>query len=147
MCLSDFLAFDSLPLKQTDMGMDSGGADRPEALTAPAVTHRMASRHPRVTRSRNDQKLISWMRQQIVDLEKLMKAKQVELDHLRTRLAPSTERELYLLSKMELIYLQLESECSNPALSTCPKLHLSLHRLYFFLLACRLIRLQRIYNF
>ena len=37
MCLSDFLAFDSLPLKQTDMGMDSGGADRPEALTAPAV--------------------------------------------------------------------------------------------------------------
>ena len=50
------------------------------------------------------------MRQRIIDLEKLIKTKQAELDKLKARLAPSTERELYLLSEIELISRQLDSE-------------------------------------
>ena len=44
-----------------------------------------------------------------------MKAKQAELDKLKAWSAPSTQRELYLLSEIELISRQLDSEY----LSTC----------------------------
>ena len=115
MCLSDFLAFNSLPLKQTDMGVDSGGICQPDAPPTPTVARRVVSRRLHITQSRYNQKIISWMRQHIVDLEKSMKVKQAELDQPRVRPAPSTEHELYVLSEMELIYRQLESEYSNPA--------------------------------
>ena len=110
MCPSFLLAFDSLLLKQTDVGMDAGGPSQPDTPTSSVAARRMSSRCSRVTRSRNDQRIIVWMRQRIVDLEKLMKAKQAELDQLKARPAPSTERELYLLNEIELISRQLDSE-------------------------------------
>ena len=111
-----FLSFDSLPLTQSDFGMDVGGPRQPSATVAPAAravtaaTPRMSTRRTRVTRSRNDQRMITWMRQCIIDLEKLMKTKQAEIDKMKARPAPSTERELYLLSEIELISRQLDSE-------------------------------------
>ena len=50
------------------------------------------------------------MRQRIIDLEKVVKTKQAEIDKLKARPAPSFERELCLLSKIKLIGRQLESE-------------------------------------
>ena len=62
-----------------------------------------------------------------------MKAKHAELDQLRARLAPSTEHELYVLSEIELICRQLESEYSNSVFfSICPEVVSSSHLLYLF---------------
>ena len=110
LCLFHLLSFDSLPFKQSDFGMDVGGSSQPNAPAAPAAAQRMSSRRSRVSRSRNDQRMITWMRQHIIDLEKLMKTKQAELDKLKARPAPSTERELYLLSEIELMSRQLDNE-------------------------------------
>ena len=110
------LSFDSLPFTQSAFGMDVGGSNQPIATaalaahTATAATPRLLTRYSHVTRSQNDQRMIMWMRQRIIDLEKLMKTKQTEIDKLKARPAPSTERELYLLSETELISPQLESE-------------------------------------
>ena len=93
--------------------MDVGGSSQPSATAAraaTAATPRMSTRRTRLTRSRNDQRMITWMRQRIIDLEKLMKTKQAEIDKMKARPAPSTERELYLLSEIELISQQLDSE-------------------------------------
>lgn len=76
------------------------------------------------------------MRQHIIDFEKLMKTKQTEIDKMKARPAPSTERELYLLSEIELISRQLDSEY----LEICyPFEHLSLvvSGSYLSFLACR----------
>ena len=83
--------------------MDVGGSSKPSVTAATAGTPRMSTSRTRVTRSRNDQRMITWMRQHIIDLEKLMKTKQAEIDKMKARPAPSTERELYLLSEIELI--------------------------------------------
>ena len=67
----------------------------------------------RSVRSRNDSKLINWMRQTIIRLEAEIKAKQATIDELHARPAPSTEREMYLLSEIEMIGRQFESEYST----------------------------------
>ena len=116
------LSFDSLSFTQSDFGMDVGGSSQalvtaaPVACAATAVAPKLSTRCTRVTRSRKDQRMITWMRQRIIDLEKLMKTKQAEVDKLNARPAPSTERELYLLSEIELIGRQFESEY----LGACP---------------------------
>ena len=115
--------------------MDVGGPSQPSATTAPAAraataaTPRMSTRHTRVTRNRNDQRMITWMRQRIIDLKKLMKTKQTEIDKLKARPALSTEHELYLLSEIELIGRQLESECLEACYSfrICHQLCMSLY--------------------
>ena len=68
------------------------------------------------------------MRQRIIDLEKLVKTKQTEIDKLKARPAPSSERELYLLSEIELIGRQLESEYPGacPSFRVCSWLSLFL---------------------
>ena len=68
------------------------------------------------------------MRQHIIELKKLMKTKKAEIDKLKPRPAPSTERELYLLSEIEFIGRQLESEHLEACYSfrVCPQLCLSL---------------------
>ena len=68
------------------------------------------------------------MRQCIIDLEKLVKTKQSEIDKLKARPAPSSERELYLLSEIELIGRQLESEYPGafPSFRVCSWLSLFL---------------------
>ena len=79
-----------------------------------AATPRLSTRRTRVVRSRNDQKLITWMRQCLVNLEKVVKTKQAKIDELNARPAPSSERELYLLTEIELIGRQFESEYPGP---------------------------------
>ena len=102
-------SFDSLSFAQSDFGMDVSGSSRAlviaalAACAATATTPRLSTRRTRVTRSRNDQRMITWMRQRIIDLEKLVKTKQTKIDKLKARPAPSSERELYLLSEIELI--------------------------------------------
>ena len=119
------LSFDPLPFTQSDFGMDVGRSSQALVIAAPAVTTvapKLSTRRTRVTRSRNDQRMITWMRQRIIDLEKFMKTKQAEVDKLKARPTSSTERELYLLSEIELIGRQFESEY----LGACPSFRVCL---------------------
>ena len=76
---------------------------RRRVRSSTALTSGLSTQRPRVVRSRNDQKLITWMRQCIINLEKVVKTKQAKIGELNARPAPSTEREMYLLSEIELI--------------------------------------------
>ena len=133
-----FPFFDSLFFVQSDFGMDVSGSShdlvvaapaarassavrrtsRPSAtarrrtLTSTAATSGSSSNRTRAVRSLNDRKLITWMRQSIVKLEEVVKTQQAKIDELNARPAPSTEREMYLLSEIELIGRQFESEYS-----------------------------------
>ena len=78
-----------------------------------AATPGLSNNRVRAVRSLNDWKLITWMRQSIVKLEEVVKTKQAKIDELNARPAPSTEREMYLLSEIELIGRQFESEYSG----------------------------------
>ena len=130
--------FDSLPFIQSDFGMDVSGSSHALVVAAPAARASTVSRrvaHPSTTvkrrvrsltavapglslnrvhaaRSLNDRKLITWMRKSIIKLEEAVKSKQAKIDELRARPAPSTEREMYLLSEIEMIGRQFESEYS-----------------------------------
>ena len=113
------LPFDSLSFAHCDFGMEVSGSSRALVIAAPttrastaakrtartstAATPRLSTHRTRVTRSRNDQRMITWMRQCIINLEKVVKTKQAGIDKLKARPAPSSERELYLLSEIELI--------------------------------------------
>ena len=92
----------------------TSSAAKRTARSSTAATPGLSTRRTRVVRSRNDQKMITWMRQCIVNLEKVVKTKQAKIDELNARPAPSTEREMYLLSEIELIGRQFESEYSGP---------------------------------
>ena len=133
-----FPFFDSLSFIQSAFGMDVSGSSHALVVAAPAARASIASRRTarpsttarhrvrsstavtpglsinraRAVRSLNDQKLITWMRQSIIKLEEAVKSKQAKIDELRARPAPSTEREMYLLSEIEMIGRQLESEYS-----------------------------------
>ena len=132
------LFFDSLFFVQSDFGMDVSGSShalvvaapaarapstvrrtsRPSAtarrknLASAAVTPGLSKNRTRVVRSLNDRKLMNWLRQSIIKLEAEVKTKQATIDELHARPAPSTEREMYLLSEIELIGRQFESEYS-----------------------------------
>ena len=86
---------------------------RRRTRSSTAATLGMSINRVCAVRSLNDRKLITWMRQCIVKLDKVVKAKQAKLDELNARPTPSTEREMYLLSEIELIGRQLESEYSR----------------------------------
>ena len=127
------LSIDSLFFVQSDFGMDVSGAShalvvatpavrrtrrssataRRKSLTAVVVTPGPLRNRTRAVRSLNDRKLMNWLRQSIIKLEAEVKAKQVTIDELHARPAPSTEREMYLLSEIELIGRQFESEYST----------------------------------
>ena len=91
----------------------SSATARRKSLTAVAVTPGPLKNRTRAVRSLNDRKLMNWLRQSIIKLEAEVKAKQVMIDELHARPAPSTEREMYLLSEIELIGRQFESEYST----------------------------------
>ena len=136
-----FPFLDSLSFTQSDFGMDVSGSSRALVIAAPtaraltaamrtartssaskrtarsatAAAPGLSTRRNRVVRSRNDQKMITWMRQCIVNLEKVVKTKQAKIDELNARPAPSSKRELYLLSEIELIGRQFESEYPGPS--------------------------------
>ena len=89
-------------------------AARRTVRSSTAATPGLSTHRTRVVRSRNDQKLITWMRQCIINLEKVVKTKQAKNDELNARPAPSTECEMYLFSEIELIGRQFESEYPRP---------------------------------
>ena len=133
------LLFDSLLFIHSDFGMDVTASSHELVIAAPPVrTSAVVKRTSRLTgvvwrvvraspseasgssgnrvrsvRSRNDSKLINWMRQTIIKLEAEVKTKQAKIDELHARPAPSTEREMYLLSEIEMIGRQFESEYST----------------------------------
>ena len=112
------------------------GIIRRVARASPAAASRSSGNRVRSIRSRNDQKLINWMRQTIIKLEAEVKTKQAKIDELNARPAPFTEREMYLLSEIELIDRQFESEYSPVWLLLTVHLWLVLHT-YLFLYSQR----------
>ena len=144
------LLFDSLLFIQSDFGMDVtassrelvvvpprtrssaavrrtsrlSGVVRRVVRASPSVVSESSGNRVRSVRSRNDSKLINWMRQTIIRLETEIKKKQAIIDELHARPAPSTEREMYLLSEIEMIGRQFESEYST-LFFLCPRCSLS----------------------
>ena len=105
---------------------------RRKGLTAVAATPGPSKNRTRVVRSLNDRKLMNWLRQSIIKREAEVKAKQATIDELHARPAPSTEREMYLLSDIELIGRQFESECSTLCLFLTVPLYLVLRLILSF---------------
>jgi len=106
-----FHALSFFDLEQPEVAGDSEAVELPMRTELAAASSSSVRRSRPHARSRNDQRIISWMRNRIVELEKKLKDSQRELDQLRARPAPSTEREQYLLSEMDLICRQLECQC------------------------------------
>ena len=108
------------------------GVVRRVVRTSPSVASESSENRVRSMRSRNDSKLINWMRQTIIRLEAEIKAKQATIDELHARPAPSTEREMYLLSEIEMIGRQFESEYSALDLFLAAALFLVLRLIVLF---------------
>ena len=112
-------SFDSLFFAHSDFGMEVSGSSRALVIAAPtarastaatrtartltAATPKFSTRRTRVTHSCNDQWMITWMRQCIINLDKIVKTKHAKIDELNARPVPSSKRKLYLLSEIELI--------------------------------------------
>ena len=60
----------------------------------------------------NDARVMEYMKTRCVRLERELKSAQRELDMLKMRPAPATQREDYVLGEMELVNRQLECEYS-----------------------------------
>ena len=85
-----------------------------------------SSQAPTTTRSQaqvaNDAKVMEYMKTRCMRLERELKSAQRELDTLRMRPAPATQREDYVLGEMDLVNRQLECEyhlCSDYGLFGC----------------------------
>ena len=59
-------------------------------------------------RSKNDQNIIDWMTNRITKLETDLAAVRGELEALKSKPSPSSEREAFLLSELETVNHQLE---------------------------------------
>ena len=58
----------------------------------------------------NDAKVMEYMKTRVVRLEQELKSAQRELNMLKMRLAPATQREDYVLGEMDLVNRQLDCE-------------------------------------
>ena len=74
----------------------------PEA--SPSTT--VPSKPPK--RSKNDQKIIDWMTNRIAKLDADLAAVRGELEALKSKPLPSSEREAFLLAELETVNHQLE---------------------------------------
>jgi hypothetical protein len=75
-------------------------------------------------RSVNDQRVLTFMRNKVVELESKLKNAELELERLRSRpVAPFSQREEFLLGEMDLIGRQLQgwtlSVFPSASVSTC----------------------------
>ena len=111
-CLLIVVAVFALALTSVIAASLIAAAVKRVARASPAATSGSSGNRVRAVRSLNDRKLINWMRQMIIKLEAEVKTKQAKIDELNARPAPSSEREMYLLSEIELIGRQFESEYS-----------------------------------
>ena len=82
------------------------GEDEDTSSAAPTRHHRRAS--PAPARSVNDQRLMTYMRNKIVELESKLKVAELELERLKSQPAvPFSQREEFLLGQIDLISRQL----------------------------------------
>ena len=88
-------------------GTTGAGKDEDTSSAAPARTRCQAT--PAPMRSANDQRVMTYMRNKIVELESRLKVAESELERLKSRPAvPFSQREEFLLGQMDLISRQLQ---------------------------------------
>ena len=87
-----------------------------EDTSSAAPTHRRRA-PPAPARSVNDQRVITFMRNKVVELESKLKSAELELERLRSRpVAPFSQREEFLLGEIDLISRQLQGWFSSTVL-------------------------------
>ena len=88
-------------------GTTGAGEDKDTSSAAPARTRCQAPPVP--VRSANDQRVMTYMRNQVAELESKLKGAESELERLKSRpAAPFSQREEFLLGQIDLISLQLQ---------------------------------------
>ena len=93
-------------------GATGAGEDEDTSSAAPARTHRQAPPVP--VRSVNDQRVMTYMRNKIAELESKLKVAESELERLKSRAAaPFSPREQFLLGQIDLISRQLQGWISG----------------------------------
>ena len=93
------------------------GAGDEEDTSSAAPTRRRRRAPPAPARSVNDQRVITFMRNKVVELESKLKSAELELERLRSRpVAPFSQREEFLLGEMDLISRQLQGWFSSTVL-------------------------------
>ena len=100
----------------------TGAGDEEDTSSAAPTHHRRAP--PAPARSVNDQRVITFMRNKVVELESKLKSAELELERLRSRpVAPFSQREEFLLGEMDLISRQLQgwpsSVFASASVSSC----------------------------
>ena len=103
-------------------GTTGAGDEEDTASAAPTLRRRQAP--PAPVRSVNDQRVLTFMRNKVVELESKLKNAELELERLRSRpVAPFSQREEFLLGEMDLIGRQLQgwtfSVFPSASVSTC----------------------------
>ena len=85
------------------------GAGDEEDTSSAAPTHRRRRAPPAPVRSVNDQRVITYMRNKIAELESKLRVAELELARLKSRpVLPFSQREAFLLGEIELISRQLQ---------------------------------------
>ena len=85
------------------------GVDDEEDTTSAAPTRRRRQAPPAPVRSVNDQRVITFMRNKVLEVESKLKAAELELNRLKSRpAAPFSQREEFLLGEIDLISRQLQ---------------------------------------
>ena len=96
-------------------GTTRAGDEEDTSSAAPTRRHRRAP--PAPARSVNDQRVITFMRNKVVELESKLKRAELESERLRSRpVAPFSQREEFLLGEMDLISRQLQGWSSSTLL-------------------------------
>ena len=93
------------------------GASEEEDTSSAAPTRRRRRAPPVPVRSVNDQRVITFMRNKIVELESKLKVAELELARLKSRpVLPFAQREEFLLGEIDLISRQLQGWPSSALL-------------------------------
>ena len=96
-------------------GATGAGEDEDTSSAAPARACRQDSLVP--VRSVNDQRVMTYMRNKIAELESKLKVAESELERLKSRAAaPFSPREEFLLGQIDLISRQLQGWISGTLL-------------------------------
>ena len=90
----------------------TGAGDEEDTSSAAPTRRRRAP--PAPARSVNDQRVITFMRNKVLELESKLKSAELELERLRSRpVAPFSQREEFLLGDIDLIGRQLQGWFSS----------------------------------
>ena len=90
------------------------GAGDEEDTSSAASTRRRRQAPPAPVRSANDQRVITFMRNKVGELESKLRVAELELTRLKSRpVLPFAQREAFLLGEIELISQQLQGRPSS----------------------------------